>query len=56
MLVEMKHPQSIREVVALNDVDFSIEKGRIHGVLEKTERARPPHEHPVQMLPDGPRK
>ena len=34
MLVEMKNIRKVfGEVVALNDVDFSIEKGRIHGVL-----------------------
>ena len=34
MLVEMKKVRKVfGEVVALNDVDFSIEKGRIHGLL-----------------------
>jgi ABC-type uncharacterized transport system ATPase subunit len=34
MLVEMKSIRKVfGDVVALNDVDFSIEKGRIHGIL-----------------------
>ena len=34
MLVELKKIRKVfGEVVALNDVDFSIEKGKIHGLL-----------------------
>jgi len=43
MLVELKNIRKVfGEVVALNDIDFSIEKGAFTASWEKTAPARPP--------------